>query len=200
MTPQSLATQLPQSFRSLYRLHLRTISAAVLHHRSARNNLRTLWRGKFDEAAGVYSRLVALSGSENQNEGPSTTRVEREREREKCEKWLTEWNKRMDNTLSLLYTSSQSRGLPHKLTRNLHLLKFYTNADAKMRQRQVRRQWNPHLPPDSSQYKPQPLSRKEQNKIERTKRWMEFDDRVWKDVEEVVRMAEGRDRLVLGKI
>lgn len=43
---------LPREFKSLYRLFLRTVSAAVLHHPQATRNLRRLWRPIFD--AGAY--------------------------------------------------------------------------------------------------------------------------------------------------
>ncbi|KAF8886010.1 hypothetical protein BD779DRAFT_1471387 [Infundibulicybe gibba] len=78
-------------------------------------NLRVLWRSTFDAGAGAVRTC--------QEDVPA--RLQRE-------EWLKIWNKRVDNTLALLYTSSRSRGLPHRLTRNLAYLvlgndKDYTN-------------------------------------------------------------------------
>lgn len=44
---------LPPEFKSLYRLFLRTVSAAVLHHPQATRNLRRLWRPIFEVGAYV---------------------------------------------------------------------------------------------------------------------------------------------------
>ena len=74
--------RLPASFTSLYRLFLRTASAAVLHHRSARLNLITRWRPTFDAAAKVTKELEYSP----QSNLPSW--------RQERIDWLTTWNER----------------------------------------------------------------------------------------------------------
>lgn len=73
--------RLPASFTSLYRLFLRTASAAVLHHRSARINLITRWRPAFDAAAKVTKEL--------EHNSLNSSRWKQERI-----DWLTIWNER----------------------------------------------------------------------------------------------------------
>ena len=74
--------RLPASFTSLYRLFLRTASASVLHHRSARLNLITRWRPVFDAAAKVTKELEY-----SPQDSTSTWRQERI-------DWLKIWNER----------------------------------------------------------------------------------------------------------
>jgi len=50
-------SRLPANFRSLYRLFLRTTSAAVLHHPGATKNLRLRWRPLFTETAKVTKEV-----------------------------------------------------------------------------------------------------------------------------------------------
>jgi hypothetical protein len=72
-------TQLPTS---VYRLLLRTCSAAVLHHRRSCLNLRKRWRPTFDAAARVTKALQQAP-----SDATDTWRAERE-------KWLRTWNAR----------------------------------------------------------------------------------------------------------
>ena len=74
--------RLPASFTSLYRLFLRTASASVLHHRTARLNLITRWRPIFDAAAKVTNEL-----EHSPQDSTSTWRQERI-------DWLKIWNER----------------------------------------------------------------------------------------------------------
>ena len=74
--------RLPASFTSLYRLFLRTASAAVLHHRPARVNLISRWRPIFDAAAKVTKEL------EHSPQGNSSTW------RQERIDWLAQWNER----------------------------------------------------------------------------------------------------------
>jgi len=62
------ARKLPPSFTSLYRLFLRTSSAAVLHHEAATRYVRTLWKPTFREAALVVHKLQSptLGASEKE--------------------------------------------------------------------------------------------------------------------------------------
>lgn len=91
----------------------------------------------------------------------------------------------VDNTLSLLYNSAISRGLAHELTRNLHNL---SNR---------RKEWlysaygrsNAPWKPDGKMAPTKPKKRRvDQN---------EAGELAWNMVGEVVRMAEGRDQLML---
>jgi hypothetical protein len=103
----------------------------------------------------------------------------------------------VDNTLKLLYNSATSRGLPHNLTKNLSFLmyghrkwwmdRFFTPSGSP---------WNPHRPPD-----PIPaISPKAKQKDAKRHRWREMDDRAWNGIEDVVKMAEGRHQISLGKV
>ena len=76
--------RLPASFTSLYRLFLRTASASVLHHKTARLNLITRWRPIFNAAAKVTKELEYSSPQDNSS---STWRQERV-------DWLNIWNER----------------------------------------------------------------------------------------------------------
>jgi hypothetical protein len=82
---------LPRSITSLYRLFLRTSSAAVLHHRAATRYIRPLWRPTFREAAIVNRRLqVPTLGSS---------------EKAQLERWLCLWELSRE---CYVYTLSQS--------------------------------------------------------------------------------------------
>lgn len=68
---------LPPSFTSLYRLLLRTTSAAVLHHKAANRYVRILWKPSFREAATVIHKL----------QSPTLSTAERA----PLERWLSLW-------------------------------------------------------------------------------------------------------------
>jgi hypothetical protein len=68
---------LPPSFTSLYRVLLRTTSAAVLNHKAATRYVRTLWKPPFREAAAIVHRL--------QNPTLGTA------EKAQLERWLFLW-------------------------------------------------------------------------------------------------------------
>jgi hypothetical protein len=198
-------SQLPATFKSLFRLFLRTSSASVLHHSAAARSLRALWRPSFDEAAHAIRQL--------QDGGHDVAKQDRLRA------WLHTWNQRssaclflvvptpscvrlpVDNTLSLLYNSAKSRGLPHRLTRNLSILRL-RNADWwEKRHFSPSQPWNPQLPPDSPKYQPQMVQRaKIKNQEEKQRRWRELDDNAWNALGQVVRLAEAKHELCLGTI
>ncbi|KAI0001023.1 hypothetical protein BJV77DRAFT_937435, partial [Russula vinacea] len=158
---------LPSSFTSLYRLFLRASSTAVLHHRAATRHARTLWKPTFREAAVVIHRLQS-----------PTLEIS---EKEKLEKWRCLWERSVDRTLSLLITSAQSRGLAHRLTRNLSFLHFgFQNYQGHTRYGSAR-PWDPH----QQEYKPARRARSAQIKAEK------FDGQSWGALEETARMAEG---------
>ncbi|KAI9441546.1 hypothetical protein H4582DRAFT_1809959 [Lactarius indigo] len=168
--------RLPPSFTSLYRLLLRTSSVAVLHHKAATRYVRTLWKPTFREAGTVILRL--------QNPTLATA------EKAQLEKWLCLWESSVDRTLSLLSTSAQSRGLAHKLTRNLAFLNFGFHQYQESVRFGSKLPWNPQ----QQEYKPARQARPSQIEVEK------FDSQCWGALEETARMAEGKSRLSLGKI
>jgi len=176
-------------FTSLYRLFLRTASASVLHHTVATRNLRTLWKPTFSGAAQTIRRLQH-----------SPTDVI---EREKLENWLKTWERRMDRTLALLYTSARSRGLPHELTRNLSFLVLGNREWSERHYFQPTQYWKPQLPPTSKEYQPTPVlpdTQKARNREAKLQRWQAFDDKAWGALGQVIRMAEGRHGISLGRV
>ncbi|KAF9523855.1 hypothetical protein CPB83DRAFT_774777 [Crepidotus variabilis] len=115
---------------SVYRLFLRTVSVSVLHQRSACLNLRRRWRPVFDAAAKVSLELQNVPA-----EAAQAYRLERLA-------WLVDWNKRIDNTLALLYNSANTRGLAHQVTRNLAHLAGLERVRALASTRRLPK-WNP---------------------------------------------------------
>jgi len=177
----SLQSGLPASFTSLYRLFLRTASASVLHHRSARLNLIARWRPIFDAAAKVTKELEY-----SPQDSTSTWRQERV-------DWLKIWNERVDHTLALLYTSCHSRGLPHQVVRNL----AYLRGSEKKRIGQIqwrRKAWDPQNKAEIPTVKLKHL-----NALEKMKKEAEFESNSDRALSEVIRMAEGCGNLTLGR-
>ncbi|KAK1226595.1 hypothetical protein PQX77_010435 [Marasmius sp. AFHP31] len=175
-------TRLPPTLTSVYRLFLRTASASVLHHRIATRNLRQLWRPVFEDAAQVVKKMGKAKDGQ---------------ERRDLENWLGQWEKRMDNTLSILYNSAKTRGLSHQLTRNLSFLVLGEHQRLRNQERNLPL-WNPQLPPDAREY--QVKNSKVTGKDEKRQRRKEFEETAWRALGEVVRMAEGRNELSLGRI
>ncbi|TFK45018.1 hypothetical protein BDQ12DRAFT_673958 [Crucibulum laeve] len=174
--------RLPPAFTSLYRLFLRTSSASVLHHRKATRNLRTLYRPTFDAGAQVTKQL------QNATDAIS---------REKLERWLKIWNQRVDNTLMLLYTSCKSRGLPHQLTRNLG---YMVLSERQQLSQAKYKAWAPQLPPHSPEYEPGNAAEKLRKKAGKKQVHTDMGAKVWCAVSEVVKIAEGRDGISLGRV
>ncbi|KAF9222461.1 hypothetical protein BS17DRAFT_881244 [Gyrodon lividus] len=183
--------RLPPSFTSLYRLVLRATSASVLHHSTARKNLCKLWRPTFDGGAQVVRELQSY-------QLPQSERIRRER-------LLSIFQRRVDVTLTLLLNSANYRGVPHRVIRNLNLLRkrhvdwvhgsYYAQLS--------KNAWKPQLPPTAPEYSPKPLvpesyraaiaqARRRENK--------EADECCWDALGEVVKMAEGRHNLSLGRV
>jgi hypothetical protein len=96
----------------------------------------------------------------------------------------------VDRTLSLLITSAQSRGLSHKLTRNLSFLHFGFQKYQEDTRYGTIRYWDPH----QQQYKPAREARLSQQAAEN------FDGQSWGALEETARMAEGKSGLSLGRM
>ncbi|KAJ7350790.1 hypothetical protein DFH08DRAFT_695495 [Mycena albidolilacea] len=170
---------LPSDFTSLYRLFLRTSSASVLHQSKSTKTLRKLWRPTFEDAARATNRL--------QSNSLSAVR------RNEVEIWLRTWHLRIDNTLALLYTSCKTRGLSHRLTRNLGVL--VQHEQLRINSMKLPK-WRPSLPADAAEYQ----TSYEDKQFTATKQRQEEAAPAWNALEEVVRMAEGRSELSLGRI
>ena len=106
----------------------------------------------------------------------------------------------MDNTLSLLYTSSQSRGLPHRVTRNMAQLQIKHLKWAKKHYYSSSGHWKPNLDPSSDEYKPKHFTQRAKNREEKRRRQDAFERCAWGAMGEVVRMAEARHRISLGRV
>ncbi|KAF9646197.1 hypothetical protein BDM02DRAFT_3100298 [Thelephora ganbajun] len=169
--------QLPPGLRSLYRLVLRTSSASVLHVRPATPRLRAMWRPTFD---------VAVRMTREVQHSPLTD--DEARAAAQAREWLNRWEKQMDNTLSLLYNSAISRGLAHKLTRNLHALSHRRKDWLHSAYERPGAPWKPTGEPVHARPKKHQADRHESGGL------------AWNMVGEVVRMAEGRDQLMLGRV
>ncbi|KAF8634668.1 hypothetical protein AX15_000769 [Amanita polypyramis BW_CC] len=169
--------QVPPEFTSLYRLFLRTVSAAVLHHPQARRNLRRLWRPVFEAGARVTKQYHDTHKAEKR-----TVQLD----------WLKQWHQRMDNTLAMLYTSSQSRGLPHNLTRNLGYL---VHAEQQRVKAYRLKAWDPQKPNALVDF-----SERARKKLEKEQRYQELVARAWNPLSQVIKLAEAKDGLTLGRI
>lgn len=183
---------LPPEFTSLYRVFLRATSTSVLHNGPATRSLRRLYRPTFEAAACAIHNLES-----SQNNGNIT-------ELQRTKHWLETFDKRINNTLSFLLTSSLSRGLTHRVTSHISLLMRSNHAwNIASRNQNQQRIWNPHLPPDSPEYSLQPPSSFSPNVLKRAKKQekiMELDNKIWGALGEVINMAEGKDELVMGKV
>ena len=188
--------QLPSELRSLYRLVLKASSASVLHARPATPRLRVTWRPTFETAAQMAQKV---------QHSPSTD--DGARAAAQAQEWLNKWEKRststnafmqsicsltrraatVDNTLSLLYSSAISHGLPHKLTRNAHALS------------KCRKDWlSSTYDRPAAPWKPTgELVRAKPKKLQKGKN--ESGELAWNMIGEVVWMAEGRDKFMLGR-
>lgn len=107
-------------------------------------------------------------------------------------------------TLRLLYCSSHSRGLPHKLVQNLYVLSDTNHEWSVNRYLLPKGNWNPSLPPNSPRYKIIPKDMREgsreYNNMARDRRLGRIDDNSLGALGEVIHMAEGRDGLLLGRL
>ncbi|KAF8507747.1 hypothetical protein JB92DRAFT_2958263 [Gautieria morchelliformis] len=178
--PVGSPIRLSSQLTSTYRLFLRATSAAVLHHPTATRNIRKLYRPIFDEAANVDVQVKTTRD-------PQKTKL--------LEQWLVTWNKRVDNTLELLHSSATTRGLSHRLTRNIGFL-THAYLKSRMRKGQV---WDPQLPASAPIYSIRPgkvPTAKEKKQQSRAA----FDATVFHSVGQVVRLAEGQSNISLGRL
>jgi len=180
---------LPPPFTSLYRLFLRTTAASVLNKRPAVQRLRLLWRPTFESAAQALHSLEDTTLTDS--------------ERRQLQRRYAIWERRLDNTLSLLAISACSRGLAHRLTRNLDILKRHNQALATKPDSYTQRHyWDPRLPSNSERYKPVIVLADSPpgSKADKKERWRRLDLEAWGALGEVILMAEGRDGISLGRI
>ncbi|KAL5483031.1 hypothetical protein ACEPAI_8260 [Sanghuangporus weigelae] len=221
-------TALPAQFTALYRLFLRATSATVLHHGTSMRTLRMLYRPTFEAAAGAVKRLEMLQmlqsaekveGEENvveeakEEEGSeegSSERSDKETEGgskdiENLKGWLKVFDERINNTLSFLLTSSQSRGLSNEVVKRLVFLSqsnYHWTAERLLVSGRTR-EWEPQLDPKSPEYSTLPPSLYASNVVRSTEKKAKqanFDAKCWGALGEVVQMAEARDALSLGRI
>lgn len=207
--PDKGSRNLPPKFTSLYRLFLRAISASTLHNGPATRRIRRLYKPNFEAAARNIRHL------ENMEAGTA--------ESVQIQKWLDTFDQRskkivssamktsdliyvfaltVNNTLEMLHTSSYSRGLAHQLFRSLAFLSRFQYSWSYERYLRPASYWNPKLPPNSPEYKPQDLmegsrkSNKEKNRMQMQK----IKDKTWNAFGEVINMAEGRDGVIMGRV
>ncbi|KAF9237872.1 hypothetical protein BU15DRAFT_88562 [Melanogaster broomeanus] len=180
--------RLPPSFTSLYRLVLRATSASVLHHTGARKNFRKLWRPAFDAAAQVFRELQSCQSKSIGHE-----------------RLLNIFQRRVDGSLTLLVNSANYRGVPHQVVRNLNLLRqgnigwvqghYYVSL--------TKNAWKPQLSPTAPEYSPKAIvpdtHRAAMVQIIRREN-LQVNERCWNGLGEVVKMAEGRHNLCLGRV
>lgn len=112
----------------------------------------------------------------------------------------------VDNTLTLLSISARTRGLSHRITRNLtHLASAYDLTGSYNPDEPPPLSWRPDLPTDSPQYMPRsidppghlrPVTKRMQDMDLRIK----LNKEIWSAFGEVINMAEARDNLSLGRI
>ncbi|KAI0733718.1 hypothetical protein C8Q72DRAFT_810367, partial [Fomitopsis betulina] len=188
----SSTTRLPADFTSLYRLFLRATGASVLNKAYPTQRLRRLWRPSFESAARVVHRLQGASLEEG--------------ERGYLRKWYSVWETRMDGTLTILSISARTRGLPHRITRNLsHLASTYDLYGSYNPDEPLPVSWRPDLPPDSPQYAPRSIDpsshhRPIKKRVHDIDLRIKLNKEVWSAFGEVIKMAEARDGLSLGRI
>ncbi|TFK71082.1 hypothetical protein BDN72DRAFT_838185 [Pluteus cervinus] len=110
-------------------------------------------------------------------------------------------NRTVDRTLGILYTSSQTRGHSHRLVRNLaYMMLSERQRVLEDHHRRRRRTWDGQQAADSEKYIPSVPSAKERRKDAQQRRWDAHRGQAWNAIGEVVRMAEGRDGVLLGRI
>jgi hypothetical protein len=102
-------------------------------------------------------------------------------------KGLIYLSEKVDRTLSLLYSSATTRGVAHRLTRNLALL---APSNPYHRQHSPSPKWDPSKP--SQSYKPVEVRQKKEDIMR--------EQNVRTALEEVRGMAEGWGGLVLGGV
>ncbi|KAI0343482.1 hypothetical protein BDW22DRAFT_1328209 [Trametopsis cervina] len=168
---------LPADFKSVYRLFLRATSSATLHSTRSTKLLRRHWKPFFQEAAITITKLQDPACAADHPRLQHRMRI---------------WEQRADNTVSMLYNASVSRGLTSRLSRNICLL--YDNLPSRYVP-----PWKPDLDPGSPQYQIPEGDGRNSTKAQMTRRREHIEEQKWNALGEVVRMAEGTARLSVGR-
>ena len=95
----------------------------------------------------------------------------------------------VDNTLAMLYNSSQSRGLSHQLTRNLGYLVYAERQRVKAFRLPV---WDPQKPGELVKLASRKLAAKQKHE--------QLVAKAWGPLSQVVKLAEAKDGLTLGRV
>ncbi|KZS87793.1 hypothetical protein SISNIDRAFT_419132 [Sistotremastrum niveocremeum HHB9708] len=168
--------KIPPSIASLYRLYLRTLSASVLHHAAAKRQLLKMYRPMFQNLLSQNS-----TASESALTVPSS------------------WHTTADKTLSFLSSSAIARGVPHQVTRNLASLGTRFHERNRQKYMKKAKHWIP--PPEDAKFPPSLRNDDELSpKAKQQKAWDELDDHAWSDLGAVIKLAEGRDKIFLGRL
>ncbi|GJE94637.1 hypothetical protein PsYK624_108080 [Phanerochaete sordida] len=174
---------LPAEFKSLYRLFLRSLLRSVGNQYGPYGNLKSLFRPFFRTAAYNITRL-GNAGRQTQHKN--------------LRLWMQRWDKRADGTLALLANAGHTHGLPSTLLRQLcHLRSFAKRSGLSSRHRGT---WNPQLSQDSTRYQIPVLGAKAVRAAQQEAKWKQMDEDVYNPVGEVIKLAEARSNLTLGRI
>lgn len=94
----------------------------------------------------------------------------------------------------LLSNAARTQGLPLALTRNL------ASMQSSVRKRTHGSKWNGQLPPDSPVYTLALPSRKVREEMARERLVKQLQKEVYNPVGEAIKLAEGRNNVMLGRI
>lgn len=124
----------------------------------------------------------------------------RQSEHEHLREWLGTWDQRVDNTMSFLTNAAMSYGLPLTVLRTLPVIE--RGARTTNTVGLGRFKWHPQLPEDDKAYKiptvrPNSKIHGAQAAAQAKK---ELVDMVFNPVGEVIKLAEGRHNLSLGRM
>lgn len=106
----------------------------------------------------------------------------------------------VSNTLSFLYTAAISRGIANNVIRNLRSLSRRDRTMRIHRSFPPRSFWNGQLPETSERYQPMVILPRVKRLDAKRLEWAKTEFQAWGPLGEVIRMAEGRDGLLLGRV
>jgi hypothetical protein len=109
----------------------------------------------------------------------------------------------VDHTLSIITNAAVSRGLTHKITRNLRWLRQSHVLWVEKSYYSHKPFWKPQLPSTSTQYQPYSLptpGSKHDLILGRNRKTRLFDEQCSNALGEVIKMAEGRHGIILGRL
>lgn len=106
----------------------------------------------------------------------------------------------MNNSLSFLYTAAVSRGIANSVMRNLRSLSRMHRRMPIVKEFPPKTYWKGQLSKTDEKYKPviipPRMGKTEMKHVELQK--MQFQ--AWSPIGEIIRLAEGRDRILLGRV